>query len=80
MGAKPFVLAACAAATAALCAMPGHARADAARAWAAAKDNLPAQTALVIGADLTAITKSKLFGTLMPLAFAKEPHAQTTYV
>lgn len=79
MGAKPFVLAACAAATAALCAMPGHASADAARAWAAAKDNLPAQTALVVGADLTAITKSKLFGTLMPVLFAKEPDARKVF-
>jgi hypothetical protein len=79
MGAKSFVFAACAAATAALCAVPGHASADAARAWAAAKDNLPAQTALVVGADLTVITKTKIFNTLMPVLFAKEPDARKVF-
>jgi len=80
MGAKPFVHAAFAAATvAALCAAPERAAADAARAWAAAKDNLPAQTALVIGADLTAITKTKLFSTFLSLAMAKEPDAKKVF-
>jgi hypothetical protein len=80
MGAKPFVHAAfAAAAVAALCAAPDRAAADAARAWAAAKDNLPAQTALVIGADLTAITKTKLFSTFLSLAMAKEPDAKKVF-
>src|SRR6185436_19764842 len=80
MGAKLFVPAACAAATvAALCALPDRALADPARAWAVAKDNLPAQAALVIGADLTAITKSQTFNQLLPLAFAKEPDARKLF-
>ncbi|HWO23662.1 MAG TPA: hypothetical protein VNO30_33200 [Kofleriaceae bacterium] len=74
MGAKTIVSAAFAAA--ALCAITQHADADPARAWAAAKDNLPAQTALVIGADLTAITKSQLFKMIMPMALASQPDAQ----
>jgi hypothetical protein len=80
MGAKFFVRAACAAATvAALCAIPHRAEADAARAWAAAKDNLPASTALVIGADLTAITKTKLFNQFLPLALSQEPDARKVF-
>ena len=74
MGAKTIVHAACAAA--ALCAITQHADADPARAWAAAKDNLPAQTALVVGADLTAVAKSQIFSMFLPLALAKEPDAQ----
>jgi hypothetical protein len=77
MGAKTIVHAACAAA--ALCAFTQHADADPARAWAAAKDNLPAQTAIVIGADLTAIAKSQMFSQLLPLALAKEPDAQKLF-
>jgi hypothetical protein len=80
MRAKPFVHAACAAAAAAaLCAIPGRAGADAARAWAAAKDNLPAQAALVIGADLTAITKSQLFNQMLPLALSRDPDARKIF-
>jgi hypothetical protein len=80
MGARSFVHAACAAATvAALCAIPQRAQADATRAWAAARDNLPAQTALLIGADLTAITKSQIFGQLLPLALAREPDARKIF-
>ena len=80
MGAKPFVHAACAAAAAAaLCAIPERAAADAARAWAAARDNLPAQAALVVGADLTAITKSQTFHRFLPLALAKEPDARKVF-
>lgn len=78
MGAKPLVHAAFAA-VAALCAAPHLAAADAARAWAAAKDNLPAQTALVVGADLTTITKSQIFSTFVPLAMAKEPEARKAF-
>lgn len=68
-----------AAAAAALCAASGRADADAARAWAAAKDNLPAQTALVIGADLTAITKTQIWSTFLPMAMAKEPDAKKLF-
>jgi hypothetical protein len=80
MGAKPFVHAACAAAAAAaLCAIPARADADAARAWTAAKANLPAQTALVIGADLTAVTRSQTFKMFLPLALSREPDAKRLF-
>lgn len=75
MRANRLIHAACAAA-AVVCALPGRADADAARAWAAAKDNLPAQTALVIGADLTAVTRSQIFNQFLPLALSKEPDAK----
>src|SRR5262249_29138792 len=39
-------------------------------------DNLPAQTALLIGADLTAITKSQVFRQLLPIALAQQPDAR----
>src|SRR5687767_6420895 len=74
MRAKRFVHAACA--IAALCAIPQRADADAARAWAAAKDNLPAATALLIGADLTAVTATQVFRQFLPLALAREPDAK----
>jgi hypothetical protein len=74
MGAKRIVHAAVAAL--ALCAIAGRADADPARAWAAARDNLPAQTALVIGADLTAISKSQAWSLLLPRALAGAPDAQ----
>jgi hypothetical protein len=80
MGAKPFVHAACAAAAAAaLCTIPERAAADAARAWAAARDNVPAQAALVIGADLSAITKSQTFHRFLPLALAKDPEVRKLF-
>lgn len=55
----------------ALCTLSLRADADSARAWAVAKDNLPANATTVIGADLTAITKSALFNQLMPLALTQ---------
>ncbi|HWU88353.1 MAG TPA: hypothetical protein VN253_13800 [Kofleriaceae bacterium] len=71
MIAPRFVYAASAAlALAAL--VPARAQADAGRAWAAAKDNLPANTSMVIGADVGAITKSTLFGQLLPLALSQQ--------
>jgi hypothetical protein len=51
---------------------PARAEADTARVWAAAKDNLPANTATVIGVDFGAVTKSTLFGQLLPLAMAQQ--------
>jgi hypothetical protein len=74
MVANRFVYATCAAV--ALLAIPKLAGADPARAWTAAKDNLPAQTALVVGADLGAISKSMIFNQLLPLALSKEPEAK----
>jgi len=57
------ILAALALSTAAL---HGQARADAARAWAAAKAGLPADTKVVIGIDVTAVQKTQLFATFYP--------------
>lgn len=51
---------------------PARAEADAGRAWAVARDNLPASASMVIGVDFTAITKSTLFGQLMPLALSQQ--------
>jgi hypothetical protein len=46
--------------------VPLHARADASRAWAAAKAGLPADAKVVIGVDFGAIQKSQLFATYYP--------------
>lgn len=69
MGSGRHVIAASAAL--ALCTLSLRAEADSARAWAAARDNLPANTTTVVGADLTAISKSALFNQLMPFALAQ---------
>lgn len=52
------ILAALALSTAALSALHGQARADTARAWAAAKAGLPADTKIVVGVDIAADRKS----------------------
>lgn len=59
------ILAAIALSTAAVAA-PGHARADVARAWAAAKAGLPADTKLMVGIDIAAIRQTQLFATYYP--------------
>ena len=43
-----------------------HARADASKAWAAAKLGLPADAKLVVGVDLAALQKTQLFATFYP--------------
>src|SRR5512140_890553 len=43
-----------------------HARADASKAWAAAKVGLPADAKLVVGVDLAALQKTQLFATFYP--------------
>jgi hypothetical protein len=57
------ILAALALSTAAV---PGRARADTARAWAAAKAGLPADTKVVVGVDVTTVQKTQLFATFYP--------------
>lgn len=47
-------------------AVHGQARADTARAWAAAKAGLPADTKVVIGVDIAAVQKTQLFATFYP--------------
>lgn len=56
----------------ALAALPLRASADAARAWAAARDNLPANTKTVVGADLTALAKTSLWKQLVPLLMKQD--------
>lgn len=57
------ILAALALSTAAL---HGQARADVARAWAAARAGLPADTKVVIGVDVAVVQKTQLFATFYP--------------
>jgi hypothetical protein len=47
-------------------ALHGQARADTARAWAAAKAGLPADTKVVIGVDVATVQKTQLFATFYP--------------
>jgi hypothetical protein len=47
-------------------ALHGQARADTARAWAAARAGLPADTKVVIGVDVAAVQKTQLFATFYP--------------
>lgn len=49
-----------------IAALHGQARADTARAWAAAKAGLPADTKVVIGVDVAAVQKTQLFATFYP--------------
>jgi hypothetical protein len=60
------ILAALALSTAALSGLHGQARADTARAWAAAKAGLPADTKIVVGVDIAAVQKTQLFATFYP--------------
>jgi hypothetical protein len=55
-----------AAAMLSLIVLPGRAHADPARAWAAARAGLPADTKLVVGIDVAAAQKTQLFATLFP--------------
>jgi hypothetical protein len=57
------ILAALALSTAAL---HGQARADTARAWAAARAGLPADAKVVIGVDVATVQKTQLFATFYP--------------
>lgn len=47
-------------------ALHGQARADASRAWAAAKAGLPGEAKAVIGIDVAAVQKTQLFATFYP--------------
>jgi hypothetical protein len=49
-----------------IAALHGQARADASRAWAAAKAGLPADTKVVIGVDVATVQKTQLFATFYP--------------
>lgn len=53
--------------------VPLRAEADAAKAWAAAKANLPKETSVVVGLDLTRLTSSSLFKMAFPLLMSREP-------
>jgi hypothetical protein len=49
-----------------IAALHGQARADASRAWAAAKAGLPADAQVVIGIDVATVQKTQLFATFYP--------------
>jgi hypothetical protein len=49
-----------------IAALHGQARADAARAWAAARAGLPADTKVVIGVDVATVQKTQLFTEFYP--------------
>ena len=49
-----------------IAALHGQARGDAARAWAAARAGLPADTKVVIGVDVATVQKTQLFATFYP--------------
>jgi hypothetical protein len=49
-----------------IAALHGQARADASRAWAAAKAGLPADAKVVLGVDVAAVQKTQLFATFYP--------------
>lgn len=49
-----------------IAALHGQARADASRAWAAARAGLPADAKVVIGVDVAAVQKTQLFATYYP--------------
>ncbi|MGN6108643.1 MAG: hypothetical protein ACTHU0_26290 [Kofleriaceae bacterium] len=68
MGLRSMV---CAAIAAGALFTAGPAAADPSRAWAAAKQHLPAATRVVIGVDMTAVAKSALFTQLMPRALGE---------
>jgi hypothetical protein len=57
----------------ALCLHPQRADADASKAWAAAKANLPSSTHVLVGMDVNALTRSPLFSMLFPLVVAQQP-------
>lgn len=60
----------------ALCVLPVTARADTAKAWAAAKAGLPATTAVVVGFDVAALTKLSLFKMAFPLLLSQKPEVK----
>ncbi len=62
----------------ALCSVPLTAHADALKAWAAARANLPVDTALVVGLDLAALTKAPLFKMGFPVLVGQKPELKAT--
>ncbi len=55
------------------CLRPAVAAADPAKAWAAARAGLPATTEVLVGLDLTQLTRTSSFKMLLPLLLAKQP-------
>ncbi|MBA3454401.1 MAG: hypothetical protein H0T42_15010 [Deltaproteobacteria bacterium] len=53
--------------------LPVTARADASKAWAAAKASLPSTTSVVVGMDVTSLTKTSLFKMGFPLLLSQQP-------
>lgn len=60
-----------------VCLLPLRAEADAAKAWAAAKTNLPSTTNVLIGLNLSTLTKSTLFSMAFPLLLSQQPDVKS---
>ncbi len=63
----------------ALCLFPIKARADASKAWAAAKANVPSTASVVVGMDLAALTKTSLFKMAFPLMLSQKPDLKAAF-
>jgi len=63
----------------ALCLFPITARADASKAWAAAKANLPSTASVVVGMDIAALTKTSLFKMAFPLVLSQKPEVKAAF-
>lgn len=64
---------------AAVCLLPLRADADASKAWAAAKANLPADTHVLLGMDVAAVTSSSVFRTVFPLLLSQQSEMKDTF-
>jgi hypothetical protein len=62
----------------ALCLVPVTAQADASKAWAAAKANVPGTAALIVGLDIAALTKAPLFKMGFPVLLGQKPEIKAT--
>jgi len=58
---------------ASLVSLPLTAHADAGKAWTTAKAALPADTAAIVSANVSAMTKSPLFAAVLPVLLKKKP-------
>ena len=56
-----------------------RAHADASRAWAAAKANLPSDSAVVVGLNFASIRKSQIFAKLYPALIGQKPDVQAAF-
>lgn len=58
---------------------PRLAGAETSRAWAAAKDNLPANTAIVMNVNIAALAKSQVVSQMLPMLLGADQDAKKTF-